>query len=150
MEKIKEVKPKNKLDIIKKIKTLPEINMSNAIKILIVEDEEVLAKVFEEKFRHEHFDVKLVYDGEEVFNIAKSYMPSIVVLDLMLPKKSGIDVLRELKGDSNTSTIPVIVVSNLSDDTNIKTALKLGAKDFFVKSEHPINEIIEKIKSLII
>ena len=118
----------------------------NAMKILIVEDEQVLSKVLEEKFDKAGFDTKVSSDGEVAILDAKSFLPSIIILDLVLPKKSGFEVLKAVKADPETQAIPIIVVSNLGEDGDIKMALSLGAKDYFVKSQHPINEIVEKVK----
>lgn len=119
------------------------------MKILIVEDEQVLSKVLKEKFDKAGFETKVSGDGEAAILDAKSFMPTIIVLDLVLPKKSGFEVLKAVKDDPETAMIPVIVVSNLGEDSDIKKALSLGAKDYFVKSQHPINEIIEKVKVVI-
>lgn len=120
------------------------------MKVLIVEDEEVLAKVFEEKFKRSNYDIKTAADGESALNLAKSFMPDAIVLDLVLPKKNGFDVLSDLKGSDSLKLIPVVVVSNLGEDRDIKKALALGATDYFVKSQHPINEIVEKIKEVLV
>ncbi len=120
------------------------------MKILIIEDEEVLAKVIQEKLEKTGDEVTVAADGETAVTIARKFVPDIVVLDLLLPKQSGFEVLRILKADEALKMIPVVVVSNLGEDRDIKRALDLGAVDYFVKSEHPINEIIEKIKSILI
>ena len=120
------------------------------MKILIVEDEEVLSKVLQEKLEKDGDEVALAADGEEAVTRAKSFSPDVIVLDLLLPKRSGFEVLQILKADQVLKAIPVIVVSNLGEDSDIKRALSLGAADYYVKSEHPINEIIEKIKNILI
>jgi DNA-binding response OmpR family regulator len=116
------------------------------MKILIVEDEEALAQVLKEKFEKEDFEVKIVVDGETALPLVKSFMPDMVLLDLILPKKSGVEVLKEMKLEEDIKDIPVIILSNLSEDEDIKEGLALGAKDYFVKTQHPINEVIEKVK----
>jgi DNA-binding response OmpR family regulator len=120
------------------------------MKILVVEDEQVLAKVFEEKFQKARYEVKIAADGLTALELAKSFKPDVIVLDLVLPKKNGFDVLEDLKADDDLETIPVVVVSNLGEDDDIKKALSLGAADYFVKTQHPINEIVEKVKSVLI
>ena len=117
------------------------------MKILIVEDEEALAAVLGEKLEKLEHETKIARDGEVAVTFARSFRPSLILLDLILPKKDGFAVLKELKADPELSEIPVIVLSNLGEDDNIKKALSLGAKDYFVKSQHPINEIIEKIEA---
>ena len=120
------------------------------MKILVVEDEQVLAKVFQEKFEKARFEVKIASDGELGVELAKSFKPEVIVLDLVLPKKNGFEVLEEIKANENTKSIPIIVVSNLGEDEDIKKALSLGAADYFVKSQHPINEIVEKVKGVLL
>jgi DNA-binding response OmpR family regulator len=82
--------------------------------------------------------------------MAKSFKPDAVVLDLLLPKKNGFEVLEILKSDQELKIIPVVVVSNLGEDSDIKRALSLGAADYYVKSEHPLNEIVEKVENVIL
>ena len=118
------------------------------MKILVVEDEQVLAKVFEEKFQKAHYEVKIAADGQAAIDLAKSFSPDVIVLDLVLPKKNGFDVLSELKSEDALKIITVVVVSNLGEDEDIKRALSLGAEDYFVKAQHPINEIVSKVKSV--
>ncbi len=120
------------------------------MKILIIEDEEVLAKVIQEKLERTGDDVAVAADGNAAITVAQSFLPDIIVLDLLLPKRNGFEVLQILKADQQLKMIPVIVVSNLGEESDIKRALSLGAVDYYVKSEHPINEIIEKIKSILI
>ncbi|OGY62824.1 MAG: hypothetical protein A2745_03470 [Candidatus Harrisonbacteria bacterium RIFCSPHIGHO2_01_FULL_44_13] len=120
------------------------------MKIVIVEDEEILLKVLKEKFEKANFDVWSAINGDEAFAVIKKTLPDMVVLDLILPGKSGFEVLQELKLDAETKLIPVIVLSNLGQDEDIKKALQMGAEDYIVKTQHPINEVIEKVKARIL
>ena len=120
------------------------------MQVLIVEDEEVLAKVFQEKLEKSGYEVKVAGDGDAALAQAATFKPDVIVLDLLLPKKNGFEVLEILKKDQALKMIPVIVVSNLGEDSDIKRALTLGAADYYVKSEHPINEIVEKIKNVLL
>lgn len=117
------------------------------MKILIAEDEEILKRVLQEKFEKEKFTVALIDDGERVLLGAKSFSPDLILLDIMLPKKDGLAVLEELHADPELSRIPVIILSNLGDDEKIKKALSLGAVDYLVKTQHPINEVLERVKT---
>ena len=105
-------------------------------KIVIVEDEEALARVLKEKFEGEEFVVELAMDGKVALPIIQKMRPDLVLLDLMLPKRDGIDVLKDIKADRDLENLPVIVLSNLDGDEDIKQAIALGAKDYFVKSQH--------------
>ena len=118
------------------------------MRILIVEDEEALAKVLVEKLKSNSFTCETASDGIKALESLKKFKPDVVLLDLMLPIKGGMEVLKEMKSDDETKNLPVIVLSNLDSDEDIKEALKLGADDYFVKNNHPINEVIEKVKSL--
>ncbi|MBI2099387.1 response regulator [Candidatus Uhrbacteria bacterium] len=118
------------------------------MKLLIVEDEEVLARVLKEKFERENFEVDVASDGEEAMTNISKFVPDVVLLDLILPKKHGLEVLADLKADEEFKKIPVIVLTNLDTDEDIKKALALGADDYFVKVQHPIDEVVEKVKLL--
>jgi len=115
------------------------------MKILIVEDEDTLSGVIKEEFKDAGYVIKVAKDGEEAINLAKVFLPQLILLDLVLPKKGGLDVLSEIKSDSNLKDIPVIVLSNLAEDESIKKALSLGAEDYFVKAQHSIYEVLEKV-----
>lgn len=115
-------------------------------KILIVEDEHFLMTALKDNFKAEGYDIKTAVNGEEaVANIQKD-MPNIILLDLLMPKKDGFYVLKEIKQNPEYRMIPVIVLSNFGGDTEIKRAFEMGADDYFVKSQHPIAEVVEKIK----
>ena len=113
--------------------------------VLIVEDEEFLVRALKDNLESEGHTVSVAMDGEAVFEQLKKKKPSLILLDLLLPKKNGFDVLSELKANPEWQLIPVIVLSNLGEDSEIKRALDLGANDYFVKSQHPIQEVMEKV-----
>lgn len=120
------------------------------MKILIVEDEQVLSKVLAEKFKKQKYDVQVAANGNDVIDMAKSFVPEMILLDLLLPGKHGLEVLKELKADAELEDIPVIILSNLDNDEDIKKGLALGAVDYFVKSQHPINEVVEKVETFLV
>lgn len=113
-------------------------------KILIVEDEHPLAHALELKFTHEGYDVTLAADGEAGIKIANAESFDMILLDLIMPKLDGFGFLEQLKKKS-----PVIVLSNLGQEEDRIRTEKLGAKGYFVKSNTPITEIINKVKSLL-
>lgn len=119
------------------------------MKILIAEDEESLVKVFREKFEREKFTVEFVMSGDLVLASAKKFLPDIILLDIILPKKTGLVVLKELKSEAELKHIPVMMISNLDGDEQIKESIRLGAVDYIVKSQHPINEVVEKVNSAV-
>lgn len=118
-------------------------------KILIVEDEDMLLKVLSEQFEKSGFDVLTASDGEEALKVLEKSKPDLVLLDIILPKINGFDVLKAMKENPDTLDIPVIIISNLGRDEDIKQAIKLGAVDYYIKVQHPILEIIEKVSKFL-
>lgn len=114
--------------------------------VLIVEDEEFLAKTLEDNLVSEGFEIDLAMDGEKALEKIEKNKPNLILLDLLLPGKDGFYILGQIKQNPEWKLIPVIVLSNLGDDTDIKKALELGADDYFVKSQHPIQEVVDKVK----
>ncbi len=120
------------------------------MKLLIVEDEKALAEVLSDEFRSHDFSVDVAVDGEDALNQLSASVPDLVLLDLLLPKKDGFEVLETMKADRRLKDIPVIILSNLSHDEEIKRGLALGAQDYFVKTQHPLKEIVEKVNRYLI
>lgn len=118
-------------------------------KILIVEDDIALRNVYEMRFKLEGYDVLVAGDGEEGLSTAVKEKPSIILLDLMMPKISGMDVLDILKSTPETKKIPVIVLTALTQESVKTKGYVFGADDFMVKSESKLEEIVSKVKSLI-
>ena len=110
--------------------------------IALIEDEAALAKIITEELTDAGFSVVLASDGIEGVNLVKTRKPDLVLLDLLLPKKHGFDVLKELKNMPDTATIPVIILTLLGSDEDVSKGLELGADDYLVKSQYGINEII--------
>lgn len=116
------------------------------LKIVLIEDDNVLAKVIYEELEEGGFDVDQAFDGKIGLGLVRSKKPDLVLLDLILPQKHGFDVLEELKKSPATSDIPVIILTMLGRDDDIKKGLKLGANDYIVKSQHAVTEIVEKVE----
>jgi CheY-like chemotaxis protein len=102
-------------------------------KILVVEDNEHMHRIYAEKFRREGFSVVDAFDGEEALSLAASARPDVMLLDLMMPRMDGFEVLKRLKADPATADIPVLVISNKSQPVDVERALMLGARNFFHK-----------------
>lgn len=115
-------------------------------KVMIVEDDEHISKVYEIKLRQEQVGVSIARDGEEAVAKIIAEKPDVIVLDLMLPKKDGFWVLEEIKKDPETARIPVIVLSNLGQKSDQDRALALGANEYLVKVDYPIQSIVDKVK----
>lgn len=114
--------------------------------ILIVEDEDFLIQALKDNLTAEGCTVDAAKDGEDAIEKIGKKKPDIILLDLLMPKKDGFYALGELKKNPKWKLIPVIVLSNLGEDTAIKKAMEMGADDYFVKSQHPIEEVVEKVK----
>src|SRR3989344_178829 len=121
----------------------------SAQKIVLIEDDEILSKVLVAELGDAGFDVSQAFDGEAGLELVKKEHPDLVLLDLILPKKHGFEVLEELKKSSDTQNIPVIILTLLGEDGDIKKGLSLGADDYLVKSSHAVTEIIEKVKDFL-
>jgi len=115
-------------------------------KILFIEDATALQKTFGDILRKGSYEVTSALDGEEGLKLAKTEKPDLILLDLILPKVDGFEVLRRLKGDPKTKKIPIIVLTNLEDIEDINKALELGVTTYLVKASYSPNEVLEKIK----
>ena len=119
------------------------------IDILIIEDDIFLADLYKSKFTLEGFKVYLAYDGEKGLEILKKNPIDIVLLDLVLPKMSGFDILKFMKTDNKLKQIPVVLLTNLSQKNDIDKGLNLGADDYLIKAHFMPSEVVEKIKKLV-
>ncbi len=114
--------------------------------ILLVEDEPTLQKTLSLALQQEGYEVKNALDGEIGLKLARETNPNLVLLDLILPKIDGFEVLDELKKDDATKDIPVIVLTNLESTQDIEKALALGATSYLVKANYDLKDVIEKVK----
>jgi DNA-binding response OmpR family regulator len=119
------------------------------IKILLVEDDPFLLSMYVTKFEIENFLVVTAEDGEKGLEKAKSEIPDIILLDILMPKMNGFDVLKNLKEDSKLKNIPVILLTNLNQKDEIERGLSLGADDYLIKAHFMPSEIVDKIRRLI-
>jgi DNA-binding response OmpR family regulator len=115
-------------------------------KILVAEDDKFLIKVYESKLFKEGYIVKISTNGEEALKDIKEMKPDLILLDLIMGKKNGFEVLAEMQKDSELRKIPVIILSNLGQDEDLKKGLDLGAHDYIIKSNASISEVVEKIE----
>ena len=115
-------------------------------KILFIEDESALQKTFGDTLRRENYEMVSALDGETGFRLAKEHKPDLILLDLVLPRMHGLDVLTKLKQDSETKEIPVIILTNLEEMENIDRALELGATTYLVKANYALKEDLEKVR----
>jgi len=115
-------------------------------KILIIEDEMALQESLGGLLSEKGYQVISALDGETGLNLAKKENPDLILLDLILPKMSGFEVLEELKKDLKTKEIPVIVLTNLEGIGDVEKVIALGAKSYLVKAEYTLEEVVEKIE----
>ena len=116
-------------------------------KILIVEDDQFVSELYEHQFTKQGFNVKVAFDGEAALAASSSEKFDLVLLDMMIPKIDGLQVLKKLKEEPNTKDIPVIILSNLGQEDLIKEALEIGAKAYIVKSLYTPAQVVAEVRS---
>ncbi len=114
-------------------------------KILLVEDDDALASVYQTRLQAEGFEIKRVPNGEDALSTALQFRPDLILLDVMMPKVSGFDVLDILRNTPETAKIKVIMLTALSQESDKERASKLGADDYLVKSQVVIADVIDRI-----
>ena len=122
-------------------------DMKIAQNILIIEDEKTLARALELKLVRSGFVVKVVWNGEDGIALLQRESYALILLDLIMPKMDGFTVLEALK--KHKVKTPVIVLSNLSQESDMTRTKKFGVRDFFIKSNTPIAIIVERVKKLL-
>jgi len=122
-------------------------SVSNAPTVLFIEDDPLLLKMYETKFKSEGLRVLTAQDGEEGLSIATSEKVDLIILDLMMPKLSGLDMLDRLRQQPKGKSVVVIVLTNLTKEEEIKRAMDLGVKEFLVKADLTPNEVASKVKA---
>jgi len=115
-------------------------------RILLVEDDDALASVYVVRLQAEGFDTKRVANGEDALAAAVSYRPDLVLLDVMMPKVSGFDVLDILRNTPETANLKIIILTALSQESDKKRAQSLGVDDYLVKSQVVVSDVIDRIK----
>jgi len=123
--------------------------MDNPKKILLVEDEPMLSNLLKQRLEQEGIVVTAVPDGAEALRILKQEKPDLILLDIILPKMSGFEVMEEMKGDPTIQAAPVVVVSNLGQVSDVERAQKFGAVGYFVKAQLSIEDLVSKVKEFL-
>jgi DNA-binding response OmpR family regulator len=125
--------------------------MDNASKkILIVEDDKFLAKMMSKAMEGEGYEVILASNGKEGLIKSSAGGINLILLDLMLPDLDGFDLLRTIKSNEATKSIPVIIMSNLGQAEDMAQAKKMGASDYLIKSDMALDEVVKKVKNYLI
>jgi len=120
-----------------------------AFKILLVEDDQFLSNLLKVRLQRENIEVILARDGEEALKRLADSRPALILLDLILPKKSGFEVLEKISTDPQLKDMPVIIISNLGQTSDIQRGKELGAVEYFVKAKISIDDLILKIKEFL-
>lgn len=120
-------------------------------KILLIEDDIFLSSLLKKRLQKEGLDIVLAKDGEEALNLLKTIKPTLILLDLILPKKSGFEVMEEICNDPQMQSrkMPIIIISNLGQSEDIQKGQDLGAIGYFIKAKTSIDELVEKIKEFL-
>ena len=114
--------------------------------VLIVEDDPFYSKICSTKLAKEGVATKMVDNGSDALALIREEHPGLVLLDLIMPGKNGFEILTEMKADPVMKNIPVMVISNMSEPEDIQRIMDLGALDYLVKANVPIQEVVDKVK----
>ena len=118
-------------------------------KILIVEDEQIIIDLLQKKITEEGYEVFIAKDGEEGLKAMRETKPDLVLLDIVMPKMGGLEVMEEAQKEPELKKIPIIVISNSGQPVELDRAQKLGARDWLIKTEFDPEEVIDKVKKQI-
>lgn len=118
-------------------------------KLLIIEDDVVLQEALRDFLVAEGFDVACAVDGEIGVNMAFAEKPDLILLDIVLPKKDGYQVLQEVKANAQTKHVPIVLLTNLGSISDVEKALELGATTYLVKADYKLEEVTAKIKEIL-
>jgi CheY-like chemotaxis protein len=119
------------------------------VSLLIIEDDPLMARMYEKAFKFESYEVVVAHDGEEGIAKAREIKPTIILLDVMMPKMNGLEVLDQLKADALIRSIPVVVLTNLAGEQDAEMALSKGAVRYIIKSEQDPKEVTDIVKQIV-
>lgn len=114
-------------------------------RILLAEDDRFLRKAAETALKRQGFSVLAAVDGDEALRMARAEAPDLILLDLIMPKLQGFEVLRALKADPATAATPVIILSNLGQESDVKQAMEAGAAGYFVKANLSLQDLVKRV-----
>ena|ERR1039457_428828 len=120
-----------------------------AIKILIIEDDSLMSRMYQKIFTFQKYEVEVAADGEEGLAKVASMHPTIILLDVMMPKMNGLQVLEKLKANPETKSVPVVMLTNLAGQRDAEEALSKGAIKYIIKSDYDPKEIADMVKEII-
>ena len=114
-------------------------------KILLIEDEEIMIGLLQRKLTKEGYEILVAGDGEEGLKVMREVKPDLILLDIIMPKMGGFEVMEKINKDPELKKIPVIVISNSGQPVELDRAQKLGAKDWLIKTEFDPQEVVDKV-----
>lgn len=117
--------------------------------VLIVEDDIDLNTGLKQALQKDRFSVETSRNGKECLEMVADVMPDIILLDLRMPQMDGLTTIEHLKNDESTRTIPILVLTNVDDMTNISKVIDAGVRDYLVKADTPIDEVVIKVKEML-
>lgn len=116
------------------------------VKVLLIEDDLSMVKMYTTRLEKENLEVEVATDGEEGLRKINEGLPDLIVLDLMIPKMGGMELLKQLRASPKTKDLPVIILSNLSQERDIENSRALGVRWFLIKANFTPSQVVEKIK----
>lgn len=118
-------------------------------KILIVEDDPLMSRMYQKIFTFEGYEVDMAGDGVEGLEKVRTIKPTLVLLDIMMPKMNGLEVLEKLKADPETKAIPIVMLTNLAGQQDAETAMSKGAIKYIIKSEYDPKQVVNMVKEIL-
>lgn len=118
-------------------------------KILLVEDDEMLHGMYTQKFKNQGYEVISAYNGVEGVELSEKEKPDLILLDVIMPKMDGFVALKKIRKNEVTAGIPVILLTNLGQEEDVKKGKELGANDYFIKANHTPQEVVDKVHSVL-
>lgn len=118
-------------------------------KILLVEDDEMLHGMYTQKFKNQGYDIISAFNGADGVKLSESDKPDLILLDVIMPKMDGFVALKKIRKNPVTTGIPVILLTNLGQEEDVRKGRELGANDYFIKANHTPQEVVDKVKNLL-
>lgn len=123
--------------------------MADKKNILIIEDDRFLSSLLRARFEKDGFGIFQAFDGDEAIKLLKQNKPNLVLLDLIMPRVSGFEVLEAISLNPEMKKVPVVILSNLAQESDVQKAKQLGAAEYFVKIRVSINALVKKIEDML-
>lgn len=118
-------------------------------RILIIEDDPLISRMYQQAFEFEKFEVVVANNGMVGMQELKKKIPTLILLDVMMPKMSGIEFIKKMKADEKYKNIPVVVLTNLSGTRDAEEAISLGAVKFIIKSQYKPKQVVKEVKQIL-